>query len=133
MKKYLSILIAMLATIICFGCGSATTYTNGNADITSDWKLLEMTTSSGTTVIANDPLILQIYFANKNPSFKSYDGVTAVFSNNGKSHDATLNLLDDGRYQIDFSTGKYMYATIVGDEMTIVNETGTLKLVFQAK
>ena len=136
-KKYLliTVLLVCLAMIVMTGCGSSAVQydDNGNASITSKWHLVQFTVNGETTVVADQPWWIKVMFRDKNPAFSSSDGISCVFSNNGKPRNGRMSF-SDGVYHIAFSDTKVgMEATITGSKMVLVNDKGTLELIFEAR
>lgn len=121
--------LLMTAVLIC-GCGAATT---GDAPITSKWKLKEYTVNGKTTVIADQSLALRIFSAKDNPSFQCKDGVNCTFTNLRKARKGTVTQ-EDGKYIITYdNTSVKMIGEIHGNTLTLVNDKGTLELIFETK
>ena len=134
MKKYLGIpvMLLLVACLAC-GCGKAVLDADGNAAISSDWKLAKFTVNGKTEVMADTPLFLKVLAASKYPAFQCSDGVNCVLSNNGKKHAGTVTETD-GVYRITFNNAsKGMVGEISGKTLTLRNEEGTLLLVFETK
>jgi len=141
-KLLLAVGSMMLAGLLLFGCGdkdaavqsgndaAATEAENADdAAITAKWTLVEFTTESGTTKYEDLSEADQAI----SPKFRTEDGKTCVFSLEGKDHNGTITE-KDGTYVIAYDdTDRTMIATIKGKEMTIVNDTGTLTIIFRAE
>ena len=134
MKKYLGIFALLLLTVcLACGCKKAVLDENGNADISSDWKLVKFGVNVNTEDLADTPLFLKVISASKYPTFQCPDGVNCVLSNNGKKHPGTVTE-EDGVYRITFSdTNKRMKAVIFGKMLTIMNDEETIQIVFETK
>ena len=134
----------LLAGCLMFGCEAekpAVQYPNDaagapaeaesadDAAITAKWTLVEFTTQSGTTKYEE----LSEEDQKAAPAFRTEDGKTCVFSLDGKDHNGTITE-KDGTFVITYDdTDKTMIATIKGNEMTIVNDEGTLTFIFRTE
>lgn len=133
MKKSLSIAVitVFMMCMLC-ACGSKTDE-NGNALITSDWKLVEYTVNGTRTVMAETEWYVKLFTANMEPAFSTKDGNTCSFSVGGNSHNGTITF-DGTEYTIDYDDSqKDMLATIDGDELRIYTADGKLEFIFEAK
>ena len=133
MKKTFGILAvtACMMFMLC-ACGSKTDE-NGNALITSDWKLVEYTVNGTRTVMAETEWYVKLFTANMEPAFSTKDGSTCTFSVGGNSHNGTITF-DVTEYTIDYDDSqKDMLATIDGDELRIYTADGKLEFIFVAK
>lgn len=133
MKKKLNIVFAVICMLcmLC-ACGSKVDE-NGDALITSDWKLVEYTVNGSRTVIADLEWYVKIFTAHMEPEFSSKDGNTCTFSLGGSSHNGTLTF-DGDEYTIDYDDShKDMLAKIDGDELRIYTADGKLEFIFEAK
>ena len=127
--KIIGILCLALTVLTLFaGCGS-----KGTVDITSKWKISEFTVNGTTTKMDDTPFFVRMFAVTKNPKFVCKDGVNCVLTSSGKAHPGTITQEGD-TYVITFpDTSKKMYGRISGDKLMIINEGGTLELVFEAK
>ncbi len=135
MRKILSILLCILIlSCLLSGCGSGseTVYDeDGNASITSEWRLVEFTVNDNTTVIANDPPLVRIFTAHLNPAFSCPDGTNCTLRNGRKSHSGTVTK-EDGKYMITFDdTSVAMIGEISGNVLTLQKAGGKLEIVFK--
>ena len=105
------------------GCGS--TKDNGDKRFTYDWKISSMTNRTDTIYFSeNEPLA---------PEFSSSDGISCVFTNNGKSHNGTIEKKEEDIYTIKFEdSNALMEAEISEDTLTITINDGAMILVFKA-
>ncbi len=127
MKRIVCILLTVLVLTVLTGCGSDSKDADGNARITSKWKLIEMSVNGSTDT---DETFLAMEEA---PKFTCDDGKTFVFSNMKKSHSGKLQEDEDG-YTLKFDDKTVdMKAVIDGDKLTITIPNKTTKLVFEAE
>jgi len=125
MKKIVCAIVCCVLAIssLLAGCGNST-----KKIFAKDWELVEFTVK-GTTTKAAD---LDAETKKLAPTFRSEDGKSCVFSNNGKDHAGTIKE-DNGQYVISFGdTSVTMTAVVNGDRLTLTNSKGTLTLIFQA-
>lgn len=122
-KKSIVLCIIMMFMLFVFaGCGS--TKEAGDIRFTYDWKLYSITDEKGTIVYSDYDI-----FA---PKFSSSNGITCTFTNNGKSHNGTLEKKDDNNYTIRFDdTDVPMDAEITDDTLTLTIKDGAMVLVFK--
>ncbi|MGN1305013.1 MAG: lipocalin family protein [Oscillospiraceae bacterium] len=124
MKRIILFAAAFVMVLCCLcACGEKTP-----PDITSKWKLYEMTTAEKSTKFDVLPA------GSLAPKFSSKDGKSFTFSLNGKTHTGTLTE-NNGVYTLDFDdTTKTMEATISGDTLTLrIVGVDKIKMVFKAK
>lgn len=126
MKKNVCLLCSMLCVMfLLWGCGSSDS--SGDASITEDWQLVEMTVKGTTTKCEDMP------FDSLAPSFSCTDGTNFTFSSNGKSHSGTLTE-SKGVYTLNFDdTDSKMEAEISGNRMTISIVGGSSEFIFETK
>lgn len=135
MKKTVLLLFGLVLAMCMFcGCGAKTSYdADGNAAITSKWRIREFTVKGTTTKIYEQPFWLQIIAAGDNPRFSCSDGINCEFTNLGKSHSGTVSF-EDGVYKISFGeASNALTGVITGNLLEITNDKGTLSLVFEAR
>lgn len=126
MKKKVCLLCSLLCVLcLLWGCGSADS--SGDASITDDWQLVEMTHTGTTTKYEDLPKGYE-------PTFSCTDGIHFTFSQNGKSHSGTLTE-SEGVYTLNYDdTAKKMEAKISGNRMTItIVGSDSTEFVFEAK
>ena len=135
MKTVHILCILLFSAVILCGCGKSTAEfdQNGNALITSQWQLAQMTVRGSKTDFRDVPDSVWGGAASDHPAFVCTDGVNCVFSGNGTDHKGKLAPKDNG-YIITFSDGyKSLTAVISGNVLTLSNDGGTFEIVFETK
>ena len=136
-KHFAAVFLFIAVSFACLftGCGSKAVSldADGNAPITSSWRLVSYTVNGSTTVVKDLHWFIKVFLSSKNPHFSCKDGVNCVITNNGKEYKGTV-AYEDGVYNITLgqNTGA-MTAVITGKTLTMVNAKGTLEFVFEAK
>lgn len=117
---------AVLITVLCCLCSCGNSAKN--ADITSEWKIEQMT-ANGKTV--SDPLM---QFDSKAPKFSCKDGKNVTFALLGKTHNGTVTE-NNGVYLIAFDDStKDMEARIENSKLVLkIKDSDTMELVFKLK
>lgn len=121
-----AVMAVMVLGCLC-ACGSSGNGADtSDADITSSWKLVEMTVSGKTERYDNFPDI-----GGRAPKFSCTDGKNFTFTLNGKSHTGTLTE-SDGVYTLNLSDSKAkMEAVISGNKLTLSLADGAGIIVFE--
>ncbi len=125
MKKKLLCLITFLVVLSGLtACGKSGT---GEADISSDWKLVEMTVSGTTSTY--DDTNRDIY----SPRFESPDGKVFTFTLKNKAHTGTIEKSGD-KYILNFNdSNRNMEAVIKDNQMTLtISGSGSTTMIFEA-
>ncbi len=133
MKKKVSIvLVTIFMMCMLCACGKKVDE-NGDALITSDWKLVEYTVNGSRSVMAETEWYVKLFTIGMEPAFSTKDGTTCTFSVGGKEHTGTLTY-DGDVYNIVYNDSqKGMIADIDGDELRIYTADGNLEFIFVAK
>lgn len=127
-NKVLLIAVMMVMVFGCLcACGNSEKAGNiSDADITSSWKLVEMTISGKTERYDQFPDL-----SGRAPEFSCTDGKNFTFKLNGKTHTGTLTE-SDGVYSLNLSDSKAkMEAVISGNKLTLSLNDGAGVIVFE--
>lgn len=124
MKKL--ILAAVLITVFCCLCSCGNSAKN--ADITSEWKIEQMTVNGKTVSGAS------LQLDSVAPEFSCKDGKNVTFTLNGKTHNGTVTE-NNGVYLIDFDdSAKDMEARIRNGRLVMkIKDSDTIELIFKLK
>ena len=141
MKKRICLLFVFVFLVILSGCSPADLIPPdpredmSNDPITQEWKIIEYTVNGETVVLEDDPAIVNVMMASKQPAFSCTDGVNCTFSVNGKSKDGTVSK-DGDEYTITFPDPKSssLKGTIdENNQLTLEIVGKTAVMVFEAK
>lgn len=103
--------------------------TQAEVSLTSDWELVEFTVN-GTTSKAAD---MDVQERKDAPAFRCEDGEHCVVNMSGKDHNGTIKE-EGGQQVIHFdNTEVTMTAEVSGNTLTLVNDKGTVTMIFQTK
>lgn len=124
MKKL--ILAAVLITVLCCLCSCGNSAKN--ADITSEWKIEQMTVNGKTVSGAS------LQLDSVAPKFSCKDGKNVTFTLNGKTHNGIVTE-NNGVYLIDFDdSAKDMEARIGNGRLVMkIKDSDTIELIFKLK
>ena len=107
---------------------SATAEAQPLEELMKNWKLVQFTVKGETTKAEELP---SYDLENMAPRFTCEDGIHIVFSNGAKDHPGTVSL-ENGQYILRYDdTTRDMTATLSGDRLTVVNDKGTLEIIFR--
>lgn len=125
------ILSAILCMSLLCACGRRTD-SNGNTLITSNWTIVEYTVNGQREDLRDDSFLLKLLMFRDKPRFKCNDGTNFEISLLQKSRSGTVTQRDDGIYELYVETGSDpLYASIVGNELTIYDDQGRIEMVFE--
>lgn len=125
MKKIIIFTSAILIMLCCLcSCGNAAK----NADITSEWKIEQMTVNGKTVSGAS------LQLDSNGPKFSCKDGKNVTFALNGKTHNGTVTE-NNGVYLIAFDdSAKEMEARIGNGRLVMkIKDSDTIELIFKLK
>lgn len=136
-----------ISCALCFGtvaCGNEGVNNSADASMTvaktteaqpiealmQDWKLVQFTVKGETTKASE---LTKNELETMAPRFSCSDGTHVVFRNSNKAHNGTVRE-ENGKYAITYDdTYQAMIATVSGDRLTLVNEKGTLEIIFEVR
>lgn len=125
MKKIIIFTCAILIMLCCLcSCGNS----SKTADITSEWKIEQMTVNGKTMSDAS------LQFDPKAPKFSCKDGKNVTFTLNEKTHNGTATE-NNGVYLIAFDdSAREMEARIENSRLVMkIKDSDTIELVFKLK
>lgn len=121
-RKHIVLCLVMILTMLVFtGCGSKEE--KGDKRFTYDWKIYSIESNGKTTYIEAHTIY--------GPKFSSSDGVTCVFSNNGKDHNGTLTKLDEDLYSLEFEDSKADTKVEISEDTMTLTINDKMVLVFK--
>ncbi|MBR4581765.1 MAG: hypothetical protein IKO32_11085 [Lachnospiraceae bacterium] len=132
LKKPILIITCLVLSAVFFACGAPKRDEFGNVPITSNWKLVSITTNGTKTDYKNENPIIKIFVSGASPKFKC-DGSSCTLTIGKRAHNGTITG-QAGEYVIDYSDSyKDMTATVSADRLYLRDMDGKIEIVFEAK
>lgn len=141
MRKLLGVIALILAMLFSFcGCSSSKASEDRVIDMTSDWKIIIITTGkNGTTDLREDPWLVRLITQKDDPRFTCDDFGNCTMKLNGKERHGVVTDEGDGMYTIEFysadgsSIASVWNATIEDNTLTMTSESGDVSMTFEAQ